>query len=289
MELGKGLTATIWLLASTATALCEPVKLWETTGLANPESALPDATGTFAYVSNVAGQPTEKDGNGFVSRVSLEDGKILDLNWATGLDAPKGLAVAGDRLYVSDIDQLVEIDADNGKIIKRYAAPGAKFLNDVAADSDGHVYVSDMVTNRIWRLADGKFEVWLDSPDLKNPNGLHVAGDNLIVAAWGVMTDGFNTKVPGHLISVSLADTTVNSLGDGTPVGNLDGLEALDDKSFLVSDWVAGAVYRIDASGKAEQLLDLDQGSADIGWVPEKHLLLIPMMKDDKLVAYQLE
>ena len=87
---------------------------------------------------------------------------------------------------------------------------------------------------------------------------------------------------------MNIADKKISDLGDGTPVGNLDGLEPIGD-DFLVTDWVAGALYRIDRKGKATQLLDLDQGSADIGYVPETGLLLIPMMMSDKLVAYKVE
>lgn len=280
--------AALALLMGATPALCGPVKLWETTGLKTLESALPEPAGGFAYVSNIDGNPTEKDGNGFVSKVSLKDGKIIKLKWATGLDAPKGLALAGNRLYVSDIDKLVAIDTTNGKIAASYDAPGAKFLNDVAADTQGRVYVSDSGTSTIWRLADGKLEKWLEGEQLKFPNGLHVKGDKLIIAAWGPTREN-GTLAPANLLEVSLDSKSVRDLGDGTPVGNLDGLEPLDDASFLVTDWMAGALYRIDVSGKAELLLDLNQGSADIGWVPDQHLLLIPMMKDDKLVAYKIE
>jgi hypothetical protein len=111
------------LLAWASPAACQPVELWETTGLKTPESALPDPAGSFAYVSNIDGNTTEKDGNGFISKVSLDDGKILDLKWAKGLDAPKGMALANGRLYAADIDQLVEIDAGNDEIVARYDAP----------------------------------------------------------------------------------------------------------------------------------------------------------------------
>jgi hypothetical protein len=289
MRLLGCVVATVWLSALAPPALGEPAKLWETTGLKTPESALADPTRTFAWVSNVNGAPTDKDGNGFISNVSLKDGKLIEPQWVTGLNAPKGLALAGGRLYVSDIDRLVEIDPADGKMTASYDAPGAKFLNDVAVDKDGRVYVSDMVTSKIWRLADGTFEAWLDDPALENPNGLFIKDGNLIVAAWGVMTDGFNTKVPGNLLSVSLADKSVKDLGDGTPIGNLDGLERFDEHSFLVTDWIAGALYRIDDAGKAELMLDLDPGSADIGWVPQQRLLLMPMMQSDKLVAYRIE
>ncbi len=90
--------------------------LWETTGLKTPKSALPVPAEGFAYVSNVAGKPTDKDGNGFISKVSLADGKIIALEWAKGLDAPKGLALAGGKLYTADIDKLVEIDPKTGKV-----------------------------------------------------------------------------------------------------------------------------------------------------------------------------
>lgn len=266
---------------------CEPVKLWETSGLKTPESALPVPAEGFAYVSNIGGQPTEKDGNGFISKVSLADGKIIELEWAKGMDAPKGLALAKGKLYTADIDKLVEIDAKSGKIVASYDAPGAKFLNDVAADRQGRIYVSDSGTSSIWRLADGKLEKWMDGPALKYPNGLLVQGDKLIVAAWGPPRED-GTSAPANMLEVSIPDKTVRDLGDGKPIGNLDGLEPHND-AFLVTDWMAGALYRIDRTGRAELLLELSPGSADIGYVPAQRLLLIPMMKDDKLVAYKVQ
>jgi hypothetical protein len=267
----------------------QPTVLWETTGLKTPESALPVPGEGFAYVSNVAGNPTDKDGNGFISKVSLADGKVIALEWAKGLDAPKGLALAGGKLYTADIDKLVEIDPASGQIFTKHEAPGAVFLNDIAVDAQGNVYVSDSSASTIWRLAGGKFEKWIDDPALKFPNGLYVDGDKLIVAAWGAPgTSAKKMSAPANLLEVNIADKKISDLGDGTPVGNLDGLEPIGD-DFLVTDWVAGALYRIDRKGKATQLLDLDQGSADIGYVPETGLLLIPMMMSDKLVAYKVE
>jgi sugar lactone lactonase YvrE len=173
-------------------------------------------------------------------------------------------------------------------ILAKYDAPGAQFLNDVAADAQGRVYVSDSNTNTIWRLADGKFEKWVEGEALKFPNGLHVSGDKLIIAAWGKPGTSAQSSEPSNLVEVSLADKSVRDLGDGKPVGNLDGIEPIDD-AFLVTDFVAGALDRIDRSGKAERLVDLNKGSADIGYVPEQKLLLIPMLMDDKLVAYRVQ
>jgi sugar lactone lactonase YvrE len=287
----KSVSMAVGLMAASAVfagAHAQPTVLWETTGLKTPESALPVPAEGFAYVSNVAGNPTDKDGNGFISKVSLADGKIIALKWAKGMDGPKGLALSGGKLYASDIDKLVEIDPKTGKILAKYDAPGSQFLNDVAADPQGNVYVSDSSTSTIWRLAGGKFEKWLEDPALKFPNGLHVSGDKLIIAAWGPPGTSAQSAAPGNLVQVSIPDKKISDLGDGRPVGNLDGLEPIGD-DFLVTDWVAGALYRIDRNGTPTLLIDLKQGSADIGYVPETGLLLIPMMMDDKLVAYKVQ
>ena len=58
---------------------------------------------------------------------------------------------------------------------------------------------------------------------------------------------------------------------------------------YLVTDWAAGALYRVDAKGKAERLIDLNQGSADLTYLPDKKIVLIPMMLDNTLVAYRLD
>jgi hypothetical protein len=263
-------------------------QLWEVDGLSTPESALPDKVANIIYVSNVAGTPMDKDGNGFISKVTL-DGKIDTLKWVKGLNAPKGLAQAKGKLFAADIDQLVEIDIAKGEVTARYDAAGAKFLNDAAADSEGRIYVSDMLTNTIWRLDGTTFEKWVEGPGLLSPNGLLVEGDKLLVGAWGVMTDGFATKVPGHMVQVSLADKKISPLGDASPVGNLDGVEPEGTGTYLVSDWMAGKLYRIDASGKSETLLqDLGQGSADIGYDAANKTLYFPLMNQNKLRAYKV-
>lgn len=266
----------------------EAQKLWETPGFKNPESALFDAAAGVVYVSNVNGEGTSKDGNGFISKVS-PDGKVQVMEWVTGLDGPKGLAQSNGKLYVADIDQLVEIDIAGGKIANRYPAANAKFLNDVAADPAGNIFVSDMATNTIWRLSGGKFEVFLQDPKLESPNGLLVDGDTLVVGAWGVMTDGMSTKVPGHLKMVSLKDKSITSHGDGSPIGNLDAVEPFGDGAYLVTDWVAGKVIRIGRKGKARVLADLGQGTADLGYDQKTSTAFIPQMQTGVLYGFKIE
>lgn len=263
-----------------------PTKVWETAGFQNPESALPDTEAGIIYVSNVAGGPGDRDGNGYISKLGL-DGKIVTEKWVTGLDAPKGLALSGGKLFVADLDNLVEIDVASGTIVTKHAAAGAKILNDVAVDGEGRIYTSDWPGNAIWRLSGGTFEKWLESGELKNPNGLFVDKDKLIVATWGAMAADFSTTTPGNLLTVNLADKTIANLGDGKPVGNLDGIEPFDADSFLVTDWVAGKVFQIARSGEAKELLKLGQGSADLGYIAASRTAIIPLMVDGKVVAYK--
>ena len=157
------------------------------------------------------------------------------------------------------------------------------------ADPDGTVYASDTPTNTIWRLKDGSFEPWLANDNLNGPNGLLVQGDKLIVASFGKMpSEGQKQELAG-LLSVDIATQAISKIGKGEPIGNLDGLEPLQPGVYLVTDWAKGALYRVDAKGKVDQLLDLNQGSADLTYLPDKKVVLIPMMLDNSLVAYQLD
>lgn len=261
---------------------------WQLAGFQNPESVIYDDVRDVLYVSNVNGDATDKDGNGTISTVSL-DGKLLNAAWVSGLDAPKGLAISGGKLYIADIDTLVEINIETANVTNRYVVADAKFLNDVAADDKGNIYVSDMVMNRIHRLQGVQFEIWVEGEELENPNGLHFAEDDIMLGSWGKMTDGFATETPGHLKRISLKDRHISSVGDGTPVGNLDGVEGTEDTGFFVTDWMNGGLFLISRKGQVSKLLDLNQGSADLEFIEDKNMIFIPMMNDNVLNAYDVK
>lgn len=262
---------------------------WKTPAeLMGPESVIYHPGSDSLYVSNVNGSPDAMDGNGFISRIS-DEGEILDLHWLDGgMNAPKGLALKDDLLYVSDINDLLVIDINSRSIVERYHVDAAKFLNDVAIDQQGRVYVSDMATNEIYRLADGELTLWMADPNLEAPNGLLVENNKLIVGSWGNMTDGFATEIPGHLKTIDLDSRDIQSLGDGTPVGNLDGVEADGRGNYLVTDWMIGRLLLIYPNGSSETLLEFEQGSADHTVMPEKNLVIVPMMMQNEVVAFRI-
>src|SRR5262245_6998455 len=161
------------------------VELWTVSeGIQTPESVYIDSASGDIYVSNIAGMPAEKDGNGTIAKLSA-DGKTTNAKWVTGLNAPKGLRSHQGTLWTSDIDQIVGIDMASGKIKSKVNVKGAMFLNDVAVADDGTVYVSDMMGNKIYALKDGKVSVFAEGEQLEWPNGLLVEGDSLIVGGWG--------------------------------------------------------------------------------------------------------
>jgi hypothetical protein len=259
---------------------------WEVTaGVQSPESAHFDAASGFVFVSNIGdGGPTGKDGDGFLSKLT-PDGKVVAAQWITGLNAPKGIRSSGGRLWVSDIDQLIGVDIAQGKIVERVPVPDAAFLNDVACDAQGAVYVSDMSKNKIHRYRDGKLSVFAEGEDVENPNGLLVVGQQLVVGGWGSSSGGKTTL--GHLFSLDL-ESGQKTLVTPDPVGNLDGVETVAKGSYLVSDWSAGKIFYIRQEGTVTLLMQLPKGSADLGYVPDKQLLLVPQMLENKITAYQL-
>ena len=244
------LSASALALFSLAALAAEPQKVWEASGFKQPESAVYDgATGTI-YVSNINGDPMKKDGNGFIAKLA-PDGKIIAMEWVKGLDGPAGLAVAKGKLYAADVDRIVEIDTATGEITRRYEAPGAKFLNDLAADKEGRIYASDMLTNSIWVLDSGKLSLFVQDDTLENPNGLLIESGRIVVGSWGKMAPDFSTKVPGHMKVVDLATKKVSAIGDPTPAGNLDGVEPDGKGGYFVTDWMSGGLFRFTADGKA--------------------------------------
>lgn len=276
--------------ASCACAAADTQPLWQTEAVFKaPESVLPDTGGKRLFVSNIDGAPNDKDGKGFISLLGA-DGTVVQLEWVTGLNAPKGMALVGRRLFVSDVDVLVEIDADSGKIVARHAAQDAVFLNDVAADAQGRVYVTDMMLNRIYRFDGKAMTAWFESPALANPNGLAVSGDTLYVGCWGVMNPAdFTTELPGHVKTVSLSTQAVGDYGSNAPIGNLDGVEPHPGGTLLVTDWMAGGLLSVAPDGKVRTLDALAPGSADLGLSADGKTAYVPMMNDGTVRAISLD
>ena len=263
-------------------------ELWVTQPeFSQPESVLYNPQKGIFYISNIADTPNEKNRMGFISIIS-SDGKTIDKKWIEDLNAPKGMAIFSDTLYVSDIDNLVEIDIENGTITNRHNASDSIFLNDVTVDNKGNVFVSDILTNTIYQLHQGK-KPWIQDKKLENPNGIIFEDNKLIVASWGANPDkDFTTNVPGHLKVINFADKSIRNLGKGDPIGNLDGLRSDGNGNYYATDWMDGALLFIDSNGNFQKLLDLNPGSADLEVINDRNMIIIPMMNNNIVTAYKI-
>jgi sugar lactone lactonase YvrE len=264
-----------------------PPIVWEVSeGLKAPESAYYDAASGSVFVSNVGGGGAAlKDGDGYIAKLTL-DGKLVKSKWQTGLNAPKGLRSHDGVLWVSDIDRLVGMDIAQAKTAHVIPVPGAKFLNDVACGPDGAVYVSDMLDSKIYRYHDGKLVLFAEGEALESPNGLLVEGPRLIVAAWGYSLD-FSPKTPGRLFALDL-QSRKKMLITPEPTGNLDGVETDGAGGYLVTDWSAGKVLRISATGQVKLLFRLPQGTADHAYLADRKLLILPRMNENRVTAFRV-
>lgn len=283
------LPAVLALLPAVAPAAAAPPEsLWETAGFHAPESVVFDAARNQFYVSNMGtyGRAAVPD-DGFISRVG-PDGAILELKWITGLQDPKGLALAGGRLYVGDNAFLVEIDPAAGAVTARHEPADTRGdFNDCTADAAGAVYVMHGRLGTVYRLGDGRLEPWfkVDRSQTGWTNGLKALPDRLLLGGWTVRgPDG--GEQPGHISFVTFSGPRLGRIGD-QPLGRIDGLETDGRDGYTVTDWHTGNVLHVTADGKPSVLLALGQGAADHTYVPEAGLLVVPHVNDHKVRAYR--
>ena len=249
-------------------------KLWETKpGLSVPESVLYDAATGLVYVANINGKSSEKDGNGFISLLT-QNGEIVKADWATGLDAPKGMGIWKKHLFVTNIDEVVEIDLVIGKILNRYRAVNSVFLNDLAIDNQGNIYITDSQASELFLLKNGKISLWKSGDEFKGANGLYYKSNTIYVG----------TK--NAILKIDLANGKVEKALDNT--GSVDGLYLTSDGKFIFSDW-SGHVYMAAPDKIPELLLDTTAekvNAADFGVIPGKNVILIPTFFDNRVMAY---
>lgn len=257
----------------------------EVPDLEHCESVVYDPERKVLYVS-VQGGDIEKDGS--IAKLSLK-GSLLKADFITGLNNPKGIALKGDKLYVSDVTELVEIDLEKEVISQKYTAENIEFLNDVALRDNGEVFVSDMFTSSIYRLdRQGVFEKWMSSPTLENPNGLLILDDEMFIAAWGFFNDRKPIDAPqGSFLKLNLKTKKIEKVSP-TALGNLDGIQVYDKNHFLISDWVNGKVLKVSKDGKSEVFYQTEKSVGDILYLPKSKILAMPINIENKVLIYKV-
>ena len=250
-------------------------KLWATdTILKIPESVLVDDKENCLWVSNIDGASNGKDGKGSISKLS-KTGAPINLDWVTGLNAPKGMAKYKQELYVADLTELVVIDIKKGVIKNKIKVEGSVFLNDVTVNKNGAVFVSDSRTGKVHRIENGIVSIEVEN--LQGPNGLLSIEDQLLILDRGSLL----SVTPGGAIS---------KIMDGMDPST-DGIERVAPNQYIISCW-NGIVYFVAAGAQKITLFDTRSekiNSADIGYDAKNKIIYVPTFMKNSVAAYQLQ
>ena len=250
-----------------------------------PESVLYDSVMDAYIVSNINGGPGAKDNNGFLSRLGT-DGRVLELHWvhasdSVTLNAPKGMGIHGDTLFVADIDAVRMFDRTSGRPLGSLEVRGATFLNDIDVAPDGSLYVTDSGlkpdfsasgTDAVYiRGVGGAFRALARGAALGHPNGVLAdsAGATVVTfsgEAYHLDLQGRRTPLPKP------------------PHGQLDGVVRMPDGALLISSWEDSSVVMIRAGEPMYAVVERGMPSpADIGWDARRHRLLIPIFTGNRI------
>ena len=274
-------------------------KLGETAGLKVPESVRYDAELDVFYVTNINGNPSKKDNNGFIARVKADSTGVMTMLVEGGkkgarLNAPKGMALRGDTLYVADIDMLRMFNKRTGEPIGdgavSFAAQNATFLNDVAAGPDG-IYVTDTgirfdakgdIThpgvNRVFKVVGRTVTEVAKGDSLMNPNGIawDASSNRLVLAPFG--GPNLQALAPGQSAPTNLASGP----------GGYDGIEVLANGNLLVSSWTDSTVHVVHGGTHMMPLVRNVSAPADIGVDTKRNVVAVPRFNDGKVEYFRI-
>jgi len=258
-------------------------------GFEAPESAKYDAELDVWYVSNINGSPVAKDGNGYISRLK-GDGTVDSLKWIVGgangvkLDAPKGLALQGDTLWVADITRVRGFNRRTGVPVASIDVKGSMFLNDIAVGIDG-LYVTDTGAkgspkgiehtgpDRIYRIApDRTVSIAIESDSLAGPNGITWDGPHGRFIVVPFAGNVIRTWAPGSKTTVPLGPTK----------GQLDGVELLGENRLLVTSWADSSLFVFE-NGTITPVATGLPSPADIGVDTKRNRVAIPLLLENRV------
>ena len=281
-------------VADSTAAATAPTKIGEVAGLATPEGALFDPVRNVWYISNINGVPNDADNNGYITRVSADLATVDTMFIAGGangvtLDAPKGMALLGDTLWVADITNLRAFDVVTGAAVASIAVDGAQFLNDITVGALGTLYISDTGIrfgpdgmthpgpDRLFQLTGRTVNKAVRFDGSPGPNGV------LFNEATGrVLVVPFAT---GTIYEWTPGSTTVDSIASGP--GSFDGAVRLADGRILVSSWADSTVHEL-KEGALTPLIRGVPAPAELGVNEKSGVIAIPLFELGRVEFWQV-
>ncbi|MEO0796766.1 MAG: hypothetical protein AAFX93_16485 [Verrucomicrobiota bacterium] len=253
--------------------------VWETEPIFSyPESVVYDPARSVLYVSNIGETPKDNsaNGDGFVSILSLSGTPIVK-NYIRGLNDPKGMDLDGDTLWVNDRDAIVEWDLAEDQLEKRHELENIVFLNDISVGPEGEIFSNDADGHKVLKLEGDQWNVFWSDPDEGRPNGIRVEKDRIMLAMnWS-----------HQLIAIDKGTMEISLLLDGIGAG--DGIEPVGNGGYLITDYLGRIIY-LSPEGVGSVLIDSreDKLTADLEYIQDQNLVLIPRHKNNSVAAYRL-
>ena len=277
----KRILICLFLLAGFAKVNAQAVKLWETGEIyQRPESVAYDSKRGCLYISNCNGEV--KTGTSYgdhtISKADLQ-GNILEFDFVKNLTKPTGICIFDEKLYIVERFGVVIYDLNENKIADKIYIKTSYFPNDITVDTEGVIYVSESDTNVIYRIKDKNVVKWMDSKEISRPNGVLYDNGRLIV---GVNSDNC-------LKAVTIADKKVTNIARLGP-GIIDGIKKCGN-GYLVSLYM-GNLYMVKPTGEVTELIntrDAKINIADFEYIPDKELIVIPALQNNKLLGYKFD
>jgi DNA-binding beta-propeller fold protein YncE len=268
-------------------------------GLKDPSTVLYDPGIDVYYVANMHGKRLEADDNGFISHFS-PSAMGGNLKWIEGgtksfkLNAPAGMAVAGDLLFVSDIDTVRFFDRRTGGTKGEVVITGARSLGEILVLEDGRVLVTDQgmkedgtldptSESAVYVVAPDKtFSTLLKVPDLKNLSALAVL-DKMI---WGA---GASSNV---VFPLNKGENDPKKLEKGKdfnlPAGKLHGLIASPAGELWATSWEKGAVYRGRPNGLFQPAIENLKGPSGLTYDAKRDRVVVACTDANEVRSYEL-
>lgn len=252
-------------------------------GFSMPESITSD--GKRYFVSNQGQDVFSKDGDGFISEIS-EDGKLIELKFLPQkgvLNAPKGLTVANNILYVADIERIVGFDINTRKTVFEITIPQATVLNDICKLENGFIAVTETVSGNIYKI-NTKNKFFETIGNIPTANGINY---NENTKQLVVCTNGKNYGDGSVYIKTGNGDfKELPNIAKGF----FDGIEWIDDNHLLISDWVTfpvkdfGKLWIYNLAEQTSQAYFTGESVADIYYNPATQKIYMPQMFHNKVI-----
>ena len=268
-------------------------------GFYSPEAVRYDPEQDVYFITNMLGFGSDKDGAGYIVCVDASNLGRNDMFAQSGvngvtLDAPKGMAIHGDTLWVNDIDVVRGIHRKSGAPLATIdlRPHGAVLLNDIEVGPDGTLHITDsgIIMGRAGVLHPGGDKLVVVGPggavsvtnrgeQLGRPNGItwDKAGRQWLVVSF----DTFRSEV----YTVNDADTSRKVLYRGH--GKFDGIAELPDGRLLVSAWSDSSVHLF-ANGTDRRLIRNLVTPADIGIDTRRNRVAIPLVMLNRVEFWDL-